>query len=310
MEEEKEGRLEDQDTKVRKDLRNWGIGLIVIGVVSLIFSNFLNPTWGGLIIATGVLFILIRKPGLYIIGAVLLILAGLYNILIGSLGGWSIFGLFQIGLGISEGIKFIGFTKQSNKEGQRRRWLIPTLGLIPLILVYLTLILPVIPLPNVQTSPEQKTIPSSFITYTDKANHFSISYPSDWTPQSSSLLPSIQEGYQYILLAGPFDLDPNANIVVGQIESLIVNYNLIVSMETDTIKTEGLSLKSKERTIIDGRPSTIFISQDPLTSTYFIQGIFIINRTEWCITCMASSDEYYRYKDDLESIVRSFRSNG
>jgi len=310
MEEEKESTLEDQDTKVRKDLRNWGIWLIVIGVVSLIFSNFLNPTWGGLLIASGVLFILTRKPGLYIIGAALLILAGLYNILIGSLGGWSIFGIFQIGLGIAEAVKFIGFAKQSNKEGQRKQWLIPTLGLIPLTLVYLILILPVIPPPNTQTSPEQKTIPSSFITYTDTANHFSISYPSDWTPQSLSLLPSLPGGYQYILLAGPSDLNPNANIVVSRIESLIVNHNLIVSIETDAIKTEGLSLKSKVKTMIDGRPSTIFISQDPPTSTYFIQGIFIINRTEWCITCMASSDEYYSHKDDLESIVRSFRFNG
>jgi hypothetical protein len=310
MEEEKESKLEDQDTKVRKDLRNWGIWLIVIGVVSLIFSSFLNPTWGGLIIAAGVLFILIRKPGLYIIGAVLLILAGLYNILIGSLGGWSIFGLFQIGLGISEGIKFRGFVNQSNKEGQRKQWLIPTLGLIPLILVYLTLILPVIPPPNLQTSPEQETIPSSFVTYTDEANHFSISYPSDWTPQSLSLLPSTPGGYQYILLAGPPDLDPSTNIVVGQIQSLVVNYNLVVSMETNTIKAGGLSLKSQERTIIDGRPSTIFISQDPSTSTYFIQGIFIIDRTEWCITCVASPDNYYSYKDDLESVVRSFRSSG
>jgi hypothetical protein len=46
MEQEKENKLEDQDTKVRKDLRNWGIWLIVVGVVSIIFSNFLNPIWG------------------------------------------------------------------------------------------------------------------------------------------------------------------------------------------------------------------------------------------------------------------------
>jgi hypothetical protein len=264
---------------------------------------------GGLIIAIGVLFILIRKPGLYVIGAALLILAGLYNVLIGPLGGWSIFGLFQIGLGITQGIKFKGFTSQSDKEGQGKQWLIPTLGLIPLILVYLTLILPVIPLPNIQTSPEQKTIPSSFVTYTDKANRFSISYPSDWAPQSLGLLPSIPDKYQYVLLAGPFDLDPSVNVVVGQIESLIVNHNLVVSIERDAIKTAGLSLKSEQKTAIDGRPSTIFISQDPVSSTYFIQGMFIIDRTEWCITCIASPDEYYSHKDDLESIVRSFRYN-
>lgn len=298
---------EPQDIKTRRKIKNWGIGLIVMGIISLLLPTFLNPIWGGLIIAVGILFIVIRQPGLYIVGGAILILAGLYNILIGSMGGWTIFGILQIGLGISENVQFKKLMTQSNGYNKKNQQLIPILALIPLILIYLTLVLPIIPSPSQSTSPEQKTIPSHFITYTDEANHFSISYPSDWTPHSLSYLPTTLGEYEYILLAGPFDLNPGMNIVVGQIQSIIINHNLLVNWEIDTLRTEGFSLKSQERTIIDGRSSTLFISQDPITFQYFIQGIFIIDRTEWCITCGVSSDKYYSCKDDLEAIIRSFR---
>ncbi len=92
---------------MRRDLRNWGIGLIGIGIVSIVFSEILDPIWGGLLILLGVLTLIIRQRGMYIAIGIGLLLAGVMNIVaVGKFGGWMVFGLFQIFIGIQEIRKF------------------------------------------------------------------------------------------------------------------------------------------------------------------------------------------------------------
>ena len=92
--------------QMKKELKGWGIGLIVIGAISIVLSGFLDPVWGGLLIVIGVLTLIIQKRGMFIVIGIGLLLAGLLNILSGGLGGWTVFGILQIYWGIQEIRKF------------------------------------------------------------------------------------------------------------------------------------------------------------------------------------------------------------
>ena len=89
---------------MRKDLQGWGVGLIVIGIISIVLRSFLDPIWGGLLIIVGILALFIHHRGMFIFLGMMLILAGLINMLGG--GGWMIFGVLQIVIGIQEIAKY------------------------------------------------------------------------------------------------------------------------------------------------------------------------------------------------------------
>ncbi|MBE9506815.1 MAG: hypothetical protein IMY86_02090 [Chloroflexi bacterium] len=100
---------------MKKDLRNWGIGLILLGVLHFLLSGFLDPVWGAVIVVVGVLNLLIRRRGMFIVNGLALIGVGIMNIVsmcsslsAGASGGgavstpWVVMGLFQIGWGVQE----------------------------------------------------------------------------------------------------------------------------------------------------------------------------------------------------------------
>ena len=101
---------------LKKDLRGWGTGLIIMGVISFLLSGFLDPIWGGILIAIGVATLIVQQRGMFIIIGIGLILAGIMNISAG--GGWKIFGFLQIYWGIQEIRKFnkYAISVQLNKE--------------------------------------------------------------------------------------------------------------------------------------------------------------------------------------------------
>ncbi|GEM_PF-1518236 len=106
QEETEAAQLETLRAEMKRDLRGWGFSLAGIGIISIVLSEFLDPVWGGILIALGVLCFLIKRRGMYIaIGAGLMI-AGIINIFGGGFGGWTIFGIFQIGFAIHEIRKF------------------------------------------------------------------------------------------------------------------------------------------------------------------------------------------------------------
>ena len=94
---------------MKKDLRGWGFGLIVLGVVSFVLAGFLDPVWGGLLIVIGVLALLIQRRGMFIVIGIGLLLAGIMNII--PVAGefqvfWAIFGFLQLYWGVQEIRKF------------------------------------------------------------------------------------------------------------------------------------------------------------------------------------------------------------
>ena len=65
QEETKAIQLETVGAEMNRDIRSWGIALLVVGVIHIVFSEFLDPIWGGIIIAIGISCLFIRRRGLY-----------------------------------------------------------------------------------------------------------------------------------------------------------------------------------------------------------------------------------------------------
>jgi hypothetical protein len=91
-----------------KEVRNIGIALIVLGVIHFILSQFLDFTWGFVLIAVGTVALFYRSRKMLLTFGILLIIVGVLNIssyaitLEATSGFWGIFGIVQIVWGIQE----------------------------------------------------------------------------------------------------------------------------------------------------------------------------------------------------------------
>lgn len=92
---------------LKKDLKGWGISLLAIGVLSIVFSSFLDPIWGVVLIVLGILNLLIRHRAMFIVNGLALIFIGVLNAIsvFGASSGfnfWLMFGVFQVIWGVQE----------------------------------------------------------------------------------------------------------------------------------------------------------------------------------------------------------------
>ncbi len=97
------------EADMQKDLRSMGIGMLIIGVLSLILSSILDPIWGIILIGLGILNLIIKNRMMYIVNGVALVAVGLLNIITivySSTPLWILFGVMQIIWGVSEIKKF------------------------------------------------------------------------------------------------------------------------------------------------------------------------------------------------------------
>ena len=336
--------LETDGAEMKRDIRSWGFGLVVIGVIHIVFSGFLDPVWGGILIAIGIACLFIRRRGMYIAIGIALMLAGIMNILLTVFGGWTIFGVFQIGFGIHQIHKFrkyrgiqpvrtqdaepttsASYRERSAGEHRTRNKLLIGLGAV----VVIVLIVIIAGIPSQQAEPEPP-IPAHFTTYTDGLGLFSISYPPEWelaleymdeTEQAAKdIISSIDsdlpvEKLSLLFMAGvhsQIGLFPSVNIVVEPCPLTIFTHDSMVKWETEGIE-EFISDYyefSRVKTTIDGRTATIFVCQgtfpDALTCRN-MQTLLLVGRTVWVVTCTALPEEYSKWEDDFDAIVRSLR---
>jgi hypothetical protein len=93
-----------------KEVRNIGIALIVLGIIHFILSQFLDFTWGFVLIAVGTIALFYRSRKMLLTFGILLIVVGILNLsdfvffsyLENSSPFWGIFGIIQIVWGIQE----------------------------------------------------------------------------------------------------------------------------------------------------------------------------------------------------------------
>ncbi len=102
-----------------KEVRNIGIALIVLGIIHFVLSQFLDFTWGFVLIAVGVISLFYRSRKMLLTFGILLIVVGVLNIstyaiALEEAGFWGIFGIIQIVWGIQE-IKRFRRTKENPK---------------------------------------------------------------------------------------------------------------------------------------------------------------------------------------------------
>lgn len=105
-------------TDLSKALRNWGIGLGVVGIISIFLKGIFNPVWGVVLIILGVLNFFIHQRVMFIVNGVALIVAGTFNFItsissksgLGGMGFWLPFGVIQIGWGITEILKYKSYS--------------------------------------------------------------------------------------------------------------------------------------------------------------------------------------------------------
>lgn len=79
---------------IARETRNWGFSLLLLGVVQLVASNFLNPVWGVAVILIGAASFYFRSAAMLPVYGVTLAWAMVSNVLTGQVQ-WIIFALFQ-----------------------------------------------------------------------------------------------------------------------------------------------------------------------------------------------------------------------
>ena len=162
----------------------------------------------------------------------------------------------------------------------------------------------------------EPAIPSYFTTYTDELGLFSISYPPEWEYDLEYLEDMSVEGVQFVFLAylptmGDY-YDASVNIVLGPCPAIICTHDAMVEAEIEGMKTgnPGYRELSRVKTSVDGRTATILVSQETVSyePTYsYVQMFLLVGRTEWCVTCATPTNDYGKWEDEFDAIVRSLR---
>jgi len=102
--------MKKQEEKIDLDkkVRNIGIALIILGVIHFVLSQFLDFTWGFVLIAVGIIAFFYRSRKMLLTFGILLMVVGVldistYAIALEEVSGfWGIFGIIQIVWGIQE----------------------------------------------------------------------------------------------------------------------------------------------------------------------------------------------------------------
>ncbi len=111
-----------REMTMEQDLRSWGVGLIIMGVLHF-FIPFLLPEWGAVIICLGILTLIIRHRFMFIPLGGSLVLVGILNILasVNADGGfWLAFGCLQIYWGFKEGAKYFKYGKLQDVRAEKQ----------------------------------------------------------------------------------------------------------------------------------------------------------------------------------------------
>lgn len=90
--------------KMKSVLKSWGIGLIIFGALHIVFSSFLDPIWGVILIVVGLCNIVIPHRVLFLVNGFAIMTAAIFNgIAMGdNAGSAGILVMFQFIWGVFE----------------------------------------------------------------------------------------------------------------------------------------------------------------------------------------------------------------
>jgi uncharacterized repeat protein (TIGR02543 family) len=172
-------------------------------------------------------------------------------------------------------------------------------------------------------------VPTHLTTYTDELGLFSISYPLEWElaleyleeveQAAKDVVSSINSGLpvekaSVIFLAGlPIETGyvPSVNIVVEPLPSMWT-HDEVVTAEVQGLKAIASDYHefSRIKTTIDSRTATIIEYQGSIAGYGTFHDVVmccIAGKNIWSVTCTALSNDYSRWLDDFDAIVKSLR---
>ena len=79
--------------KMKKDIRSWGFWLVGIGVISLVLSFMLDPSWGLMLMIVGLSSFYFRESSMFVVYGSMLAWAAVSNLMAGPI--WAVFAIFQ-----------------------------------------------------------------------------------------------------------------------------------------------------------------------------------------------------------------------
>lgn len=79
--------------KMKKDIRSWGFWLVGIGVVSLVLSFLLDPSWGLMLMVVGFSSFYFCESAMFVVYGSILAWAAISNLMAGP--AWAVFAVFQ-----------------------------------------------------------------------------------------------------------------------------------------------------------------------------------------------------------------------
>ena len=192
---------------------------------------------------------------------------------------------------------------------------------------------PTAPLPPAEEKPSPETevsIPSYFTTYTDEVGLFSISYPRDWE-LALSLIEGLEEYVREIITSIESDAPveqvgviffvglptstgymPNVNIVVESIPGIEWTHNNMVEAEVRGLENfiQDYNELSRVTTTVGGREATIIEYKGTLPELgrgSCLVLLTLVGKTAWIVTCTAATEEFSKWEEEFNAIVRSLR---
>ena len=173
-------------------------------------------------------------------------------------------------------------------------------------------------------------VPTHFTTYTDELSLFSISYPPEWVPALEymeemeqvikDIISSIEsdlplERASVLFSAGLPTMEgfmPNVNIGVEPLAEGTWTHDEVVAAAIEGVKAVMSDYHefSRVKTTVGNRTATIIDAQGniPGFGTYrHVQMYLLVSKTVWVVGCTSLPDEYSKWEDDIDAIVRSLR---
>jgi hypothetical protein len=192
----------------------------------------------------------------------------------------------------------------------------------------------VTPLPTPTPVPEPP-VPSDFATYTDDANKFSISYPSDWnhgadlvgisypTPSTErhSVFTAARITEGQAQCSGPellWGYNPRIDVEVGPRPEGAETLDAVLEAENRGIGSGTVLLDyhefSRVKTTIDGKEVAIIeyeahfaSSCTPLGQDHYLQMLIPWGNNIWIVTCTTWAEWYSDFEDTFYHVLESFR---
>lgn len=93
-----------------KEIRSWGIWLLVLGAIHIFTAGFLNAGWGILLIVVGLASFFFRSASMFVVYGITLAWAALSNMLSGQTS-WLVFSAVQVFMTVSVFLQFRRFRK-------------------------------------------------------------------------------------------------------------------------------------------------------------------------------------------------------